>query len=308
MNVLIAYDGSTHADRAIADLVNAGMPTVGQARVFTTADVLLPPATVDRFVDGELRGALTALPPQVAPAVQAALDFAAWGAERAKRVLPGWTVTAVAQADSPAWGIIKECDTWQPDLVLVGSQGLGSARRILMGSVSERVLTEAHCAVRVARGRRGSKAEPTRFLVGVDGSSGSLAAVTTAAARSWRPGTQAMVVSVLEGRMQEGPTPNAFLGEALTEADRADSQALMQHVLERAAALLRASPSGLGVETLLRQGDPKRTLLDQAKEWHADSMFVGARGLVGARRMLLGSVSAAVAMRAHCSVEVVHVR
>lgn len=45
-----------------------------------------------------------------------------------------------------------------------------------------------------------------------------------------------------------------------------------------------------------------RILNDQ---WVADSIFVGARGLGLIDRLLLGSVSAAVAERAHCSVEVV---
>ena len=37
----------------------------------------------------------------------------------------------------------------------------------------------------------------------------------------------------------------------------------------------------------------------------ADGLFVGARGLSRVERFLLGSVSNAVAARAHCSVEVV---
>lgn len=308
MNVLIAYDGSTHADRAIADLAHAGLPTTGSARVFTAADVVLPPSSVGRFVDGEPGGALRALPAQVATAVRAAVDFAAWGADRARTVLPGWNVAAVAQADAPAWGIVKECDTWQPDLAVVGSQGLGSARRILIGSVSQRVLTEARCPVRVARGRREENTELPRLLVGVDGSAGSFAAVRAAAARSWHPGTAALVMGVVEGRIPEGPTLDAFLGDALADRDRADHEATMRAVLDRAAALLAGSHPDLEVGTSLVEGDPKRTLLDRAKEWRADTVFVGARGLVGASRMLLGSVSTAVAMRAHCSVEVVHAR
>jgi len=41
-------------------------------------------------------------------------------------------------------------------------------------------------------------------------------------------------------------------------------------------------------------------------EWGADSNFVGANRFGGrVERFLLGSVSAAIAARAHCSVEVV---
>jgi nucleotide-binding universal stress UspA family protein len=55
----------------------------------------------------------------------------------------------------------------------------------------------------------------------------------------------------------------------------------------------------------MKEGDPKHVLLDEAEQWGADCLFVGARGLSRIERFLLGSVSAAVAARAQCSVEVV---
>ena len=39
-------------------------------------------------------------------------------------------------------------------LVVIGSRGLGGARRILLGSVSDSVVRHAHCSVLVARGAR----------------------------------------------------------------------------------------------------------------------------------------------------------
>jgi nucleotide-binding universal stress UspA family protein len=52
-------------------------------------------------------------------------------------------------------------------------------------------------------------------------------------------------------------------------------------------------------------GDPKRVLVDEAETWSADCIFVGAKGMSRVQRVLLGSVSGAVAARANCSVEVV---
>jgi nucleotide-binding universal stress UspA family protein len=46
-------------------------------------------------------------------------------------------------------------------------------------------------------------------------------------------------------------------------------------------------------------------LIAEAESWGADCIFVGARGMGRIGRFLLGSVSSAVAARAHCSVEVV---
>jgi len=77
----------------------------------------------------------------------------------------------------------------------------------------------------------------------------------------------------------------------------------MSRTVEAMAAPLRTR--GLTVSSVIKEGDPKHVLLDEAERWGADCIFVGARGLSRVERFLLGSVSAAVAARAHCSVEVV---
>jgi nucleotide-binding universal stress UspA family protein len=63
--------------------------------------------------------------------------------------------------------------------------------------------------------------------------------------------------------------------------------------------------AGLVVSSDIKEGDPKHVLPDIAAQWDADCLVVGARGLSRVQRFLLGSVSAAVAARAHCSVEVI---
>ena len=48
-----------------------------------------------------------------------------------------------------------------------------------------------------------------------------------------------------------------------------------------------------------------RVIIREAERWSADCIFVGAKGQSAIERFLLGSVSASVAARAPCSVEVV---
>jgi nucleotide-binding universal stress UspA family protein len=287
MKVLIAYDGSPHSAAAVTGLNRAGMPSVGDARVLSIADVVLLPPIVGRLVDGEppppsLRDA----PSHAVEALRSALATARAGTESVARTLPHWSLTAVAQADSPAWGIIRESDDWQPDLVVVGSQGRSAIGRLVIGSVSHKVLTEGRCNVRVARDAVGPPDRPPRIVVGVDGSPGALAALAAVARRTWPSGTEVRLVSADETHA--------------TSPDR------MREALERAAGQLRASSAGLSVSTSIESGDPKHTLIEHAEKWGADSIFLGARGLAATERLQLGSVSSEVAMRAHCSVEVVH--
>ncbi len=65
------------------------------------------------------------------------------------------------------------------------------------------------------------------------------------------------------------------------------------------------SAIGLIASTLVVVGNPKTYLVEEAERWEAHCIFLGAKGHNSIERLLLGSVSAAVAARAHCSVEIV---
>jgi nucleotide-binding universal stress UspA family protein len=63
------------------------------------------------------------------------------------------------------------------------------------------------------------------------------------------------------------------------------------------------------VSSVVETGDPKQMLIKHAEDFGADCIFTGATGFSSRlERMILGSVSAAVAARAQCSVEVVRER
>ena len=87
------------------------------------------------------------------------------------------------------------------------------------------------------------------------------------------------------------------------EVDDESEWEWVRQVFETSADKLRAA--GLTASTVIRKGNPKHVLVEEAEEWGADSIFVGAKGVRGVDRFLLGSVSSAVAARAPCSVEVV---
>jgi nucleotide-binding universal stress UspA family protein len=49
--------------------------------------------------------------------------------------------------------IVRDVEHRGADLVVLGSRGLGGVRRLVLGSVSESVLTHAACSVLIVRPR-----------------------------------------------------------------------------------------------------------------------------------------------------------
>jgi len=278
--VLIGYDGSECGDAAVADLEWAGLPAQTDITVMTVADVFLPANEGDVSVaplhPAQLQASIARSRARAAAALETAQSLAARAAERIKASFPDWNVEPASCADSPAWALVKASDSWPADLVVVGARGHGLAGgRLILGSVSQRVLYEARCSVRVARSPEGGRG--SRILVGFDGSVDSRCAVRAVASRSWPGGTEARVVTIVE------PT--------LETSDDDETESLIA--------------AGLVVSRTVKEGRPTTVLLAEAESWRADSIFVGTRGIGAVGRLLLGSVSSALAARARCSVEVV---
>jgi nucleotide-binding universal stress UspA family protein len=312
MKILIGYDGSDCSEAALDDLRKAGLPQNGvEALVLSVADVFMlpspPPSSyeiVEAATEAEARAVDQRRYATNVQAMEAAEEFARRAGERLRNSFPGWDVRTEATNASPAWELVARADAWKPDLVVVGSHGRSALGRFVMGSVSQRVLTEARCSVRVARGRVEVDPAPARIIVGVDGSSGSEAAVRAVAARPWPVNSEARVVVV------QDPVAPTAAGQiippmATWTADAGEfGSAWLQKIADGATEHLASN--GLAVSSAIMSGDPKRVLVEEAGRWSADCIFVGSMGFSNrVERFLIGSVSSAVAARAHCSVEVV---
>jgi nucleotide-binding universal stress UspA family protein len=298
MKALIAYDGSACADAALDDLKRAGLPGMVETMVVTVAELWLPTPSAT------FKPVLTAAAAQLPAPVEGARNLAIAASRRLQTIFPAWDVRAEAIAGSPASAILNKADEWKPDLIVVGSHGRSALGRFIMGSVSQKVVTEAHCSVRVARGRGIDAGAPARILLGFDGSLDARAAVRTIASRALPDKSAVQVLAVLAPAISDSPllpwTPEQI---ARREADARD---WMQKQVEAAADELRSS--GLAATTVITTGDPKQVLLDEVDSWGADCIFIGARGHNRLVRFMLGSMATAVVARAHCSVEIVRMK
>ncbi|MFN0087804.1 MAG: universal stress protein [Blastocatellia bacterium] len=289
--ILIAYDGSKCADDALVDLQRAGLPADASALVVSVAEQWMP--TPRSF--GMVETHFTEESPNI---FEKAESQAAGAAGRIRAAFPSWKVESETLFGSPARAILEKADEWDPELIIVGSHGRSSLGRLFLGSVSQKILTEARCSVRVARAHNGAPNRPVRILIGVDGSHGSDLAVNEVARRSWPAGSEVHIFTT------------DFVTPTLTSAHMVgpliqwinEERERMRQAVERARLTLEVT--GLAFHYKIEAGDPKELLCRAAEELNADSLFVGAKSQSRVDRFLLGSVSASVAARAPCSVEV----
>jgi nucleotide-binding universal stress UspA family protein len=301
MKLLIAYDGSESSVALPDELRRAGLPREAEALVVSVAETWWPlPTSFGGVETGFTSDGLTG--------VAAARTLAEVAAERIRSDFPGWRVQADAASGSVAGVLIGKADEWEPDLIVLGSQGHTALGRFFLGSVSQAVVNQARCSVRVARVRAGEppteRDAPVRLLIGVDGSAGAEAAVEAVAARQWPAGSEARVVNAFQA-MPPGPElMDVHEHIASMVADWLAGEKLrIGKTVDQAAAKLQTA--GLLTSSVVKEGNPKQLLISEAESWRADCLFVGARGLNRLERLWLGSVSTAVVTRAHCSVEVV---
>ena len=142
------------------------------------------------------------------------------------------------------------------------------------------------------------------IVVGTDGSETAGRAVQAAAELAATDGARLIVVTAY--------TPGALpTGEVSADAVPLD----IRHVLtdrvqaEDLAEGGREAARAAGVERVTVQalpGDPVEVLLETAKDFTADLVVVGSRGLTSHAHFILGSVAASVAHHAPCDVLVAH--
>lgn len=310
MKILIGYDGSACAEAALDDLRTAGLPEENvEAVVISVAEVWLPPPPKNEPL-GEYAVELQTHPQPFkayqtsAKAVTESETFAKHGRNRLRQMFPSWRVEAQADYGSPAWEIITKANEIKADLIVVGSHGRTAIGNLFLGSVSNKVLTEARCSVRVARGKIEVDPAPSLIIIGFDGSAGALGAVEAVASRKWREQSEVTLLAVSDPVMPSAigrfVPPIASWVEETNAGECQWLQARAEHSRKKLEA------AGLKTNFIIIPGNPKHILVEEARQLHADSIFVGATAEGYRLEMfLLGSVAAAIAARAACSVEVV---
>ncbi|SCK54827.1 universal stress protein [Streptomyces sp. WMMB 322] len=242
-----------------------------------------PAATLRSAESGDLRQERDAL---LRARGEGALEQAAAFAAQRR---PGVGVSTVLAEGEAAWVMRQQAE--DAAFVVLGSWGL-SERKALFSSSSVvlPVLADAPCPVVVVREAEHVTTRPPYFVVGVDGSSDSGAAVDFAFKEASLRGADLRALYVRHPSRRGGDDDDAAVQE---------SRALLS---ETVAGRTAADPD-VGVYHEVLGGHPVDVLTRESA--HALGLVVGTRGHGGFAGMLLGSVSQGAVHHAQCPVIVV---
>jgi nucleotide-binding universal stress UspA family protein/nitrite reductase/ring-hydroxylating ferredoxin subunit len=168
----------------------------------------------------------------------------------------------------PSDAIMEAAEDHTCDLIVLGSVGMGAARRFVLGGVPDRVAHYAPCDLLIVKtASRGESLPPPgiyrRVLIATDGSP-----TASQAARRGFDLARSVGASVTL----------VYVGDKL----------MGDIVLKETAERLGIEDGDVGARVL--QGDPSDRISELAGTESHDLVVVGNKGMAGARRFLLGSV------------------
>ncbi|MEO0433009.1 MAG: universal stress protein [Cyanobacteria bacterium J06656_5] len=232
---------------------------------------------------------------------------------------------------NPGAKLCELAQTWNADLVIVGSRGLSGFSELLIGSISNYVVHHSPCSVLVVHSEKQKSTAsvqtdnsdqgtstlvglPKRILVALDRSEMARESMETAITLAKLHQAEIRLVHIIDGEEPGMPQKLIF----------SDSQYILQHSellfaeykqewnrfingwwqwLQQCVDEVEAE----GIEAIcdVMQGRTGPRICEVAEDWPADLIVMGCRGFSGLRELLVGSVSYYVSHRAPCSVFVI---
>ena len=277
MTIVIGVDGSTAADHALAWAID-------EARRRTSPLLLVHAWTYAIGGHAAVADTLTLL----ADASQSLLDRVV---SEARGCAPDLDISGALVQHAPTTALVAASEG--AELLVVGSHGHGALSSVFLGSVADGCVRHAHAPVVVVRPE--AEEHAGAIVVGVDGSTASLAALRWARDEAQRRGAP---VVALHAWQPEWATELA----AMTGIEH--DAALERAAQELVAGAIEAT-AGVGVEPnpLVVRDVGAGALVDASKD--AALLVVGSRGWGGFAGLLLGSVSRRCLHAASCPVVVV---
>jgi nucleotide-binding universal stress UspA family protein len=203
--------------------------------------------------------------------------------------------------------ILANAASTTTDLIVMGTHGRSGFERLVLGSVTEKVLRKAACPVlSVPRHIPDAVPAPSvlfkRILCAIDFSDCSLRALNHAMSLAQEADARLTVVHVIE----VPPEAPADFHESVFGAPRTLTEYIAAAEEERRERLRDAVPEAVRayctVETLMPTGTPYREILRVASEQLSDLIVIGIHGRRAADLLFFGSTAQHIVRQASCPV------
>lgn len=198
-------------------------------------------------------------------------------------------IKTVCEEGEPYERIIDLAQAENCDLIVMGRRGLRRLERVLVGSVTARVIGYSPIDVLVVP--RDTNVDFKKVLIATDGSKYSKSAEKKAIDFAKSYGGEIAVISVVD-------VPPEFYAE---------SPKTVEELVNKAKGYVEdvkreAESEGVKAETIVKEGEAYRIITETAKETVAGIIVMGSHGRTGLKRLLMGSVTEKVIGHTPCPV------
>jgi nucleotide-binding universal stress UspA family protein len=266
--LLLASDGSEFSEGAIREAILLAKTCSSKLYVISVAEVL----DIREFADDYPLAAVESLETALRKHLESVKEMAEKEGIVCEIIL--------SQGKEASKLIIDEAVKNNAELIIMGRHGRTGITRIMMGSVTAKVIGDAPCKVLVVP--RFSRISLEKILVPTDGSIYSDLAVREAISIAKRIGSSLIALSVYKR------DANYELAEATI--------GIVKELAEK---------EGVKFEALTLKGEPHEVIVNTVEKKNAGFMVVGSHGRSGIERLLMGSVTERVIGHAGCPILVV---
>jgi nucleotide-binding universal stress UspA family protein len=149
MKILLATDGSAHSNAAVEEIANRPFPVGTQVlilSVYENTSFIVSESAVMGGLAGGYEEAGNIARELTEKAVKIASEII-------KEKNPALSISTKVIIGLPKEAILKEAESFDADLIVVGSHGQSALSRFMLGSVSQAVALHAPCSVEIVRKR-----------------------------------------------------------------------------------------------------------------------------------------------------------
>ncbi len=283
-NLLVCTDGSEYSEGAVREAIRLAKTTRASLTVLSVIDFnpefqALAPDLVDKM-EADIRKHLNEVKERAAAESMEVQAF---------------TLLSTA----PYIGIAREAEKVGADLIIMGRRGKTGLKRLLMGSVTKRVIGHAPCNVLVVP--REARIECKKILCATDGSVYGNSAAAEAVMIAKRCGAELTFISVVHA---ETTSPLDIVHSQMHRDLIAENELRAAESAVKSARE-RSERENVICECLILAGKSYEVIARTASEKGSDLIVIGSHGRTGVDRVLMGSVAERVVGNAECAVLVV---